>query len=1064
MISPPVYGQTIQTPFGKNRVQYHDDFDNWWMYETQNFVTFWYGKGRNLAKTTMQLAEMDHRELEKILAHKMNDKIRIIIYLDHSDYSQSNIAYFDTREAGGAGLAQFYDNKIMVFFNGDHQDLRKQIRAGIVQAYVQSMFHGISIQELYQNMVSSELPNWFVAGLVDYLKEKWSPEMRYQLGWYFREEPRKVRKFSNFSKNFPVIAGHSMWHYLAAEFGEQSVSDFLYLVRIHNDINKAFKYIYNQDSRSIYRAWKKHYTEYFDTQLPESLSLENEALSLKTFQYPITRVRLDSAGNHLIYAINNFGRVELFMHDLVRNREKRLLKYGYRNEHQLTDNHYPLFKFDHHSGHLGVIYELRDELYFRELDLNTLDYVEVLFPEQVQRIYDFEFEQPGFLLLNASLDGFTDLYLFNIEKRQTEQVTDQYFDEMDLNTIHSSGAEFLLTSNQKGSPFVPVEHDSVPPVSDFDILSIDNESRTANNLTKTETVNESQAMLDENGNLLLLSNSDGLHRPQYWQYDGSQFMHSGSVVTFGPIDKHHYSNGNYVYVFRPEIDRWALAYTNVIKVYFTDPEFASATIKGFVKAQEQEFVEDEPLNAEIEIDESLLFQSEFDDPNTSFDFGPFDTESDIALTNPQTQGIASDLPVFNRSQAVASRLRFNFTDLVTRIDNQALFEGLETYDAYNTGYNPPPAGFLVKSSVRDLFEDHIIEGGFRLASDFRGMEYFISYDNLKRKWDWKYAFYRKSGSRFENLVESTPAAERLKTRTNIGLVRAKYPFDIYRSIQLTGQLRFDNTIVSATEAESLDSPDFGSQRLILDAAYIFDNTSEKAINLLSGTRYKAFARFSNRFNISATVPYNFELSEGVMGLIGFDARHYIDLLKHSVIAFRAAGQSSFGTEKNIYFLGGVENWFFGRYDETYPIPQEETFAFKVQAANVRGFPYNIRNGSTFVLANAEIRIPVFTYLFGGHIKNGPIRNFQVTGFIDTGMAWYGLTPFSEKNSANVYHLEAPPAVKLKIKQVQDPLVAGIGLGIRTTVFGYFLKLDYAWGIQSGKILDPMFYFSMGYDF
>ena len=40
----------IETEFGKNRIQHHDDFDDWYMYETQNFVTYWYGKARNVGQ------------------------------------------------------------------------------------------------------------------------------------------------------------------------------------------------------------------------------------------------------------------------------------------------------------------------------------------------------------------------------------------------------------------------------------------------------------------------------------------------------------------------------------------------------------------------------------------------------------------------------------------------------------------------------------------------------------------------------------------------------------------------------------------------------------------------------------------------------------------------------------------------------------------------------------------------------------------------------------------------------------------------------------------------------
>ncbi|HQW27315.1 MAG TPA: hypothetical protein PLV75_15195, partial [Saprospiraceae bacterium] len=75
-------GQAVTTEFGKNRIQYHDDFDLWNMYETENFVTYWYGKGREIAHTVVQLAELDNPYIQSVLEHKMNDKIELIVYLD----------------------------------------------------------------------------------------------------------------------------------------------------------------------------------------------------------------------------------------------------------------------------------------------------------------------------------------------------------------------------------------------------------------------------------------------------------------------------------------------------------------------------------------------------------------------------------------------------------------------------------------------------------------------------------------------------------------------------------------------------------------------------------------------------------------------------------------------------------------------------------------------------------------------------------------------------------------------------------------------------------------------
>ena len=47
---------------------------------------------------------------------------------------------------------------------------------------------------------------------------------------------------------------------------------------------------------------------------------------------------------------------------------------------------------------------------------------------------------------------------------------------------------------------------------------------------------------------------------------------------------------------------------------------------------------------------------------------------------------------------------------------------------------------------------------------------------------------------------------------------------------------------------------------------------------------------------------------------------------------------------------------------------------------------------------------------------------------------------------------------------RDPIVAGYGVGVRSMLFGYFLRVDYAWGIETRQVLDPRLFIALGMDF
>ena len=85
------------------------------------------------------------------------------------------------------------------------------------------------------------------------------------------------------------------------------------------------------------------------------------------------------------------------------------------------------------------------------------------------------------------------------------------------------------------------------------------------------------------------------------------------------------------------------------------------------------------------------------------------------------------------------------------------------------------------------------------------------------------------------------------------------------------------------------------------------------------------------------------------------------------------------------------------------------------------------------------------------------------GFLDVGTAWTGKSPYADDNSFNTEVISGNPVTVTLDRQV-DPVVAGFGGGIRSRLFGYFIRSDWGWGYEDGVVRDPIFYLSLGLDF
>jgi len=220
-----------------------------------------------------------------------------------------------------------------------------------------------------------------------------------------------------------------------------------------------------------------------------------------------------------------------------------------------------------------------------------------------------------------------------------------------------------------------------------------------------------------------------------------------------------------------------------------------------------------------------------------------------------------------------------------------------------------------------------------------------------------------------------------------------------------------------------------------------------------------------RYKIFAEAFRQLDKEKTWLGVVGVDFRHYLKVHRQIILATRFAASTSFWDEKIIYYLGSQDNAIIPSniFDYSIPIDYSQNYGFQAVATNMRGFLQNIRNGNSFALINNELRLPLFQYLLNKPIRSDFIRSFQLVGFFDVGSAWNGTDPFSKDNSFNTEIIDGNPVTVILDRQV-NPIVAGFGGGLRSRLFGYFIRADWGWGYEDGVVRDPIFYLSLGLDF
>ena len=135
-LSSAVSAQVSTVEFGKNRVQYKKF--TWRYYQTRNFNSYFSQGGLALGKFVAQVAEEELPQLEEFVEYGLQRRANLIIYNHFDDLEQSNIGLgIDWQTTGGT--TKLVNNKMIVYYNGDHNHLKRQVRQGIARILVDNI-------------------------------------------------------------------------------------------------------------------------------------------------------------------------------------------------------------------------------------------------------------------------------------------------------------------------------------------------------------------------------------------------------------------------------------------------------------------------------------------------------------------------------------------------------------------------------------------------------------------------------------------------------------------------------------------------------------------------------------------------------------------------------------------------------------------------------------------------------------------------------------------------------------------------------------------------------------
>ncbi len=1114
-----IQAQVNTVTFGKNRLQYKKF--KWKFFQSPNFNTYVAQGGTELGKFVAQMAEDELPNLEKFVEYSLQRRTNIVVYNSFDDYKQSNIGSgIDWQNSGG--LTKLVNNKLVVYFDGNHAHLRTQIREGIAKVLTENLLFGEDLGEFASNQALLDLPKWLTDGYIRYAAQNWSTALDDEL----RNDilSGNYTNFYQYAFVKPIMAGHSFWQYISEKYKPESVTYFLYLSRVYKNTNKAALKICKKKFKEVLKDFMEYEEEKYNADLkgrknaPKGSIVTSEDVSKDEYY----RFQANPNARNNSYAMVEFSK-GVYKVKLVEDyKTTTLINKGVRTNLGDINPNYPILAWDTKGTKLLVIYWETGHTKMFVYDVVAGYKKNKQNLDEFDQVLDATYMlNPNTLVLSAVKNGHSDIYTYKIEEQKSTQITNDVYDDLNPTFVaFPNRTGIIFSSNRPGDN--AVNSDTVLPSRyKFNIYIVDilnnGPAKQIAKLTNMKYGNATNPMQYNTNHFTFISDENGianrwagffstqrngldtlyyigdelLRNPTVKDFDStlkawqkqepdsiSYFqVYKDSTYTF-PLTNYQTSlletriagnnglvsetrlEGDYKYLYKLKVNDAVLNLRNVqarptdyMKGIMNDKKALAGKATKYDKNKKP--LTQEPLPI---IDSSKLksskFQSEFEDekPDSSI----------LALLQQEKKPIAKD-SYLSKTKLFNYGLKFSADYILTGITNNIL---VNNFQPYGGGQGPiqlstgNDANFSFRVGVSDLFEDIKFIAGYRLGLNLSDKDVFLTYQNNRKLLDWGVTYYRSTQTNYQGYFQQPFDILNNKLFTNLYQLNLSYPLNEVKSIRLSLAYRTDRGVLRPYIGDfpiqqALSIKDSITSSVLSRLEFVHDNTLNPATNIWKGLRYKAYIDIITPVGSASTkgkTTFNF----------GIDARNYVQIYRNFIWATRVAADFSWGKQKLIYYLGGVDGWLAPRFNNN-PPATDQNYAYQSLALNMRGFNQNVANGNNAFVFNSELRLPLFSTLFNKPINNAFIRNFQLVQFIDLGSAWNGKYNGIKRPTEIYTEAGSPLTVRLDAGGL-GPFAGGYGFGVRSTLLGYFIKFDTAWpmkGVFRGK---PLVYLSLGFDF
>lgn len=1029
-----------QFSFGKNRVQYNK-FD-WRFIQSDHFDIYYYdSKNYYLAEFSAYALEGAYKQLSEDFQHEITDRIQIIIYASHSEFSETNVVPLPIDAQGIGGVTDKYKNRITMPFQGDYAEFRRVLHHELVHAVFNDMFYGGSVQSIIQNNIQLVFPLWFEEGMAEFTALGWDSNT----DMFIRDAVMNayLPPIKQLGGYFAYRGGQSFWYYISEEYGREKIGEILQRIKSTRSVESGLKQSVGLNIDDLSDRWLEWLRKRYWPEITDRESLRDVSTHITKRDMGgsyNTSPAISPQGDRIAIITNKRGYFDVVV---INSFDGRILKTLIKGEDNVDFEELNILKPNLSWSPDGrkIVLSTRSA---GENDITVVDYesgeIEKLRFPDLNSIGSVAWSPDGRkIAFDGSNGPLLSIYVYDIQTKQLNSVTNDIFS--DREPAWDTNSEYIYFISDRGERTILNTYRQNfsmlinPSLNQTDIFRVKVGDTHAERITFTDNWTEIRPQVTRDGNMFYISDENGIQNIFVMNLETREVSPVTNLLS-GIMQMSLSQDGT-----RMAINSINGGYLDIFLIQNPLNRKKSDPLKPNSWALYRDVATDETRVPAINFSRRLVNQD-------LIEFG-YLTEEDVDKEYLKTDSIDTKNALINEPITETSEFDFRnyvFADLTdpvsgeplitdefnlqnTRLDDgrfvpkkyRLTFTPDFTYagGALSTGYGVFALTQLVFS---DLMGDHQIGLASNMVFDLRNSDYVLSYGYYKNRTNFMLNYFHTS----RNFQYFT--GEIVRFRYYGGGFTFSRPFNKFERFDygasfITISRDFSSILSSSRENEK-------GYFLYPQLTYTKDTTMPGFMHPLKGRRFA--------LSLAGSPPLGGDVLQ--FASLNGDIRQYFGFLGGMYsLAFRASGAISVGRDAQNFFLGGIDNWInYSWAGGELPIDRLEDIFFTLPAIPLRGHLYNSIYGDKFALFNAEFRFPLVAALLPGPIPILPLYNITGTSFVDVGTAWQG-------------------------SENQDLLI-GAGFGLRTILLGLPFRWDIGWPYEDGGFGSRVHYFSIGLDF